>query len=188
MEIEAKFNITVDLFEKIANDLFLENEKIYKMNSIYYDTVDEFLSKNKCGLRLRRENDISVCCLKIHTKNELIREEYEVFASDIYEGIKKLDNSFLNTVDINTITESCKVNFIRHAYVYETSKFKAEFALDSGEILANNKKEPLLEMEIEYKSGDEHSFMEFINIFQNEYNLEIETKSKLLRGILLKNK
>lgn len=194
IEREIKFKITNK--EQIKNlNLNLSDKKLINMQSVYYDTTDNFLQSQKCGLRLRQENESSVCCLKIDFKAQngiFSRREYECPADTIYSGIKNLsldeaNEAILKNLLNKDLKEICRINFQRTAYLLTKPDFLAEACIDDGYFSANDKNENFLELEIEFKQGDVASFETFCSEFALENNLITEDKSKLLRGILLKN-
>ena len=64
------------------------------MQSQYFDTPDGLLRQQQGALRLRRENDRSVCCLKLRNENTpggmRAHEEYQCDAQTVQEGLRAL--------------------------------------------------------------------------------------------------
>ena len=97
MEREYKWMIPQDTLAALADFLHQEQTRLshemLHMAAIYYDTADDLVYKNGAALRIRQENDRSVCCMKRTLKKEgaqALREEYEVEAATLAEGLKKL--------------------------------------------------------------------------------------------------
>ena len=66
-----------------------------EMEAMYYDTADNLIARCHGGLRLRRENETRVVCLKLAAESGFggarkAREEYECTAPDIRTGIQNL--------------------------------------------------------------------------------------------------
>ena len=64
------------------------------MQSQYFDTLDGLLQGQQAALRLRRENNRSVCCLKLRNENTpdgmRAHEEYQCDAQTVQEGLHAL--------------------------------------------------------------------------------------------------
>ena len=60
------------------------------MESSYFDTADGLLKEHQAALRLRRENDRSVCCMKLRNTDTpdgmRAHEEYQCEAVSLQEG------------------------------------------------------------------------------------------------------
>ena len=65
MEREFKWKATAQNYIDILNDLNLSEDDAVEMLASYYDTASHWLRSRKIALRLRRENDKQMCCLKL---------------------------------------------------------------------------------------------------------------------------
>lgn len=64
------------------------------MESSYFDTADGLLKEHQAALRLRRENDRSVCCMKLRNTDTpdgmRAHEEYQCEAVSLLDGLRRL--------------------------------------------------------------------------------------------------
>lgn len=202
MEQEYKWKMpSLEVYEKIKNSAFLKKyiksqpRKIL-MKADYYDTADYFLRKNlHAALRLRCENNIKVCCLKIPCGalgNCFKRLEYEVLAANIQEGIEKLKSAGVQAgicVQLQKLKlkNICSTYFERNAYEIEiastNAKFNAELCFDFGQAIKGLKKAIISEIELEFKCGNLEFFHAWGLEFANLFNLEVQSMSKLAQAL-----
>lgn len=164
------------------------SKKCFQMSATYYDTKDGMLSSHKGGLRIRQENEQSICCLKLSMpcQNGLFqRQEFEVPAKDIQTGLTKLmqtdaPDDFCRTLLHKGVEPICQIDFTRLAFTYHFPSFSMEVALDDGFF---NKKTPFSELEAELKSGDFFDFYNFCINWQEKHHLQPQPFSKLARAM-----
>lgn len=158
------------------------------METVYYDTEDRALGKRHWTLRRRYENGVSVCTLKTPLPDGS-RGEWEAGCGDILEAIPKLCKQGgpeeLLTLTAGGVAPSCGARFTRLAKTLVLESCTVELALDSGVLLGGGREQPLCELEVEYKSGDETAALLFARLLANEFSLERETKSKVARALEL---
>jgi len=166
----------------------------YRMESLYYDTPDGLFEKQKAGLRLRRENEKSVCCLKLRNANTpdgmRAHEEYECEAPTIEAGLKLLPEQGAPRGLCGKASESplcviCEVSFTRCAVMLQEGNTVCELALDKGELRHNGKTAPFCEIEMEFIAGNEDKFHELANALSCYIPLAPEPLSKLERARIL---
>lgn len=159
-----------------------------RMETTYFDTADSALSARHMTLRLRRENDETVCTLKTPLPDGS-RGEWECHAADIGDGIRALiamgAPKILAGLTINGVFPNCGARFTRLAAQFPTADGMAELALDSGVLLGGGKEMPLCEVEIELKSGSETSAVALAQHLAAQYDLKEEPKSKFRRAMEL---
>lgn len=98
MEIEYKWElpgeaVLADLLSDATVAPMLGDARELNMHATYYDTANQDVSRMHGGLRVRRENDESVCCLKLATGGTdgcKTRREFEMAADDVIEGLRNL--------------------------------------------------------------------------------------------------
>ncbi len=180
IELEYKFAATAQALEKIAGD-FAGLRKI-EMRTVYYDTADRSLAQKRCTLRLRQENDISVCTLKTPLPDGS-RAEWECEAPSIQEGITQIPEAA--ALVQAPLAEVCGARFIRLAALVPTADGTAELALDKGVLLGGGQEIPLCEVEIEYKSGSYDATLALAQEIAARYGLTPEQKSKFARACAL---
>ena len=203
MEREYKWKLTAGSVQALAAYLHeyparLAQDTVH-MSAVYYDTAAGHVHAQGGALRIRRENDRSVCCLKRTVKKEgaqALREEYETEAADVHEGLLRLAESgaprelciFLSA---QPMQEIARTEFIRNWYLIENrdaAPFTAEFAIDVGALGISGTMEPFEELELELKSGDADAFQAFANALEQRFLLIPQPASKLARAIAVTGK
>lgn len=200
METEYKWNFPQDKCGLLHTAWIKEgitSQKIYHMAATYYDTKDKKIASMKGGFRIRQENESSICCLKL--KEECLdgfqkRQEYEVDATTIEEGLQKLGSvgapkELCAEILESEIVRICKTDYVREAYILTIEKgkkkFVAELALDAGKLLGKTESVDFAEMELEFKEGNEAEFHLYAKKLETEFQLKQEPLSKLARGMQL---
>ena len=198
MEIEYKWNLSDEkdverliMAAAAAGSATGPNE--VHMHATYYDTAKRDVYHMHGGLRIRRENAESVCCLKLTATSQgdcKTRREYEVDAADIREGLEKLPDAgapreICEQLLANGPAPTCETAFVRRAYAIAAESFAAELAIDTGELRRNGKTAPIHEIELEYESGSEDAFHAFAARLQDELGLSVQELSKLARAMAL---
>lgn len=174
---------------------FLNSDEI-SMEATYYDTEDGLVTNMHGALRIRRENDRTICCMKILTCNNGAykrREEYEVESASIIEGLKLLPSKNAPADVCREIAQSnivvlCNIKFIRTVYRIEINhkmgNCVAEFAVDSG-TLKRQKQAHFKELELEFISGSEDVFHLYATLIESLFSLLPEPRSKIARAMRL---
>ena len=110
------------------------------MESSYFDTADGLLKEHQAALRLRRENDRSVCCMKLRNTDTpdgmRAHEEYQCEAVSLLDGLRRLP-------ELGAPNDLCTVSFRRSAVLLQEGDTVCEMALDEGELRHNGKSAPL---------------------------------------------
>lgn len=165
-----------------------------QMHSEYFDTADGLLRAHDAALRMRRENDKSVCCMKRKNVNSAdgmrAHEEYECDAETITSGLAALPAhgapAYLCALAAAAPLEvTCTVAFTRTAVLLQQEDTVCELALDEGRLCRADRTAPLCEIELEFKVGDEAVFHALANELSAQLSLTPEPKSKLARAIAL---
>jgi inorganic triphosphatase YgiF len=155
-----------------------------RMETTYFDTPDGALSAHRMTLRLRKENDATVCTLKTPLPDGS-RGEWECLTTDIGDGIRALmamgAPKRLAGLTVNDVIPRCGARFTRLAAEIATTDGMAELALDSGILLGGNREIPLCEVEVELKSGSEAAAIALARELADNYGLKEENKSKFRR-------
>ena len=203
MEIEYKWDLAEDELERrVAESSRVSGNtatrEIIEMHAIYYDSVDNQVGKLHGGLRVRRENDESVCCLKLSAEGEggyRVRREYEVDADCIETGLRLLPQAGA-PADLCTELLSkelqvlCETEFTREALTIEVAgaeseAFVAELAIDSGMMRRQGREAPIHELELEYKSGSLDAFHAYAKRLEVDFGLKVQPLAKLARAMAL---
>lgn len=199
MEQEYKWMADADLCERFMQMLSAHEAcrtaQVVQMAAAYYETADGLLRRLGVALRLRRENDRSVCCMKRTLKKEgalAVREEYEVQAENVQEGLQKLPEAgaphdLCIMLSAQQLMEFARTEFVRHCYLVDLGTFTAEFAVDAGALGNHGIMQPFEEIELELKTGDAAAFRAYAERVQTEYSLTPQPLSKLARAAAVKD-
>lgn len=169
-----------------------DSAKMTEMDARYFDTADGALSAEKTALRLRRENEDCICCLKLRggevTENGLhAHAEYECKATCIAEGLAVLPErgapiELCNRLRTMKLTETCRIAFSRYTVMLRQDGASAELAFDRGRMTVNGRSMPLCEIELEYKDGPGEAFLAMGQTLMQEFRLRPQPLSKLARA------
>lgn len=158
------------------------------METVYYDTPTGALRARYWTLRRRMENGVAVCTLKTPLPDGS-RGEWEVNCDDILTAVPELCKlgapDALKDLTAGGVRESCGARFTRLAKLLDIGSCTVEIALDQGVLLGGGKEQPLCEVEVEYKSGDETAARIFAQMLAAEFHMLREPKSKVVRALEL---
>ncbi|MGI6180741.1 MAG: inorganic triphosphatase [Agathobaculum sp.] len=164
------------------------------MRSQYFDTADGLLHRHDTALRLRRENEQLVCCMKRRNVSTVAgmraHEEYECEAGSIEEGLSLLPahgapHDICALALSAPLVITCEVDFRRCAILLQQNNTVCELALDEGELRRGERTAPLCEIELELIAGDEAAFHTLASDLANHLSLIPEPQSKLARALAL---
>lgn len=198
MEIEYKWAASPAQLEALAA-VNVKARHTIQMQAIYYETPDGYLRKSGAALRVRRENDRVVCCLKMDKVLQggcTMRREFETDAADLTDGLRRLPKQgapadLCETLLRADLRELARTEFTREAllleYMTEKDICTAELALDRGALGGNGHMQPFTEAELEYKSGSEAAFHRYAEVLMQQFSLTAESRSKLARAIAIAN-
>ena len=185
-EFELKYRCTAEAFEAVCRDY--SGFTPIEMETSYYDTFDGKLQNLRWMLRRRMENGRSICTLKTPGKNDL-RGEWETECGNIMAAIPELCRDGapmeLMALAVSGLVEVCGAKLVRQALTLEIPGGTVELALDKGVFLGGGREAPLLEIEVELKSGSREATECFAREFAARYGLEPETRSKAQRAMIL---
>ena len=180
-EFELKYAAAPEILQQIRGQF--GDFSMILMETIYYDTPQRTLSAQKMTLRLRQENDISVCTLKTPLPDGS-RGEWECEAPSITAGLEKLILMGAPVI-VHAVEPVCGARFTRLCKHIPTGESSAELALDEGILLGGGKELPLCEVEVEHKSGAESATAAFAKTLAAQYGLREESMSKFQRAASL---
>ena len=195
MEQEFKWRARPEQFKALcaALNLVPNAQATIQMDATYYDTPDGLLRAHKIGLRLRRENVQSVCCMKLRNTEQdglHVHAEYECAADTLAQGLRDLPAqgapadlcAQLMQVPLIPIAH---VQFIRQPVLWAQDGFTAELSLDTGTLGSQTNQTDFCEIECEYKSGDYTAFQSACQTQAARLALAPEPLSKLARALSL---
>lgn len=206
MEIEMKYGISdKETAENIWNDAYLSSieeadtrEKVL-MKAAYFDTEDFVLSKNDIAMRVRMEGSRIVATVKwkgkskggLHTREEInvpVNDE-ACFIMPDPQIFKESDigQELIGLIGFKSLHSIMETNFVRSRFRVDNGSGIMEVSIDNGEIITDNGKAPICELEIELFSGEEDALTEVTGKVVEKYGLKPEEKSKYARGLELLN-
>ncbi len=164
-----------------------------RMVATYYDTDSRILQEQKIGLRMRMENEISVCCMKVRGESQdglHVHHEYECPAPDLHAGLRKLASIGAPADLCNSLVDAplfpiCSTEFVRTAVLLTGIHFTAELTFDLGQLSAGHNTQPFHEIEMELKSGNFDEFAAFGLAIAQEFSLKPQPLSKMARALAL---
>lgn len=165
-----------------------------KLLSIYYDTPELTLHKNKIAVRLRRAGNRWI---------QTVKTEGSVVAG-LHERPEWEQATTENTLLLHVLPDPTLQQFfadgavcaaLRPVFTTEFSRSRRllewaegdviEFSLDRGEIRAGEQTQPISEVELELKSGAPGRLFELALSLQDAISLRLENISKAERGYRL---
>lgn len=187
IELELKYRATPELLTRLRKEV-TGKEKIFHMQTTYYDTPTGQFSARHCTLRCRLENDIYICTLKTPAGG-VGRREWEVACDRIEDALGELcklgaPEDILSLAG-EGIIPICGARFTRIAKTLDLEDCVVELALDEGLLTGGGKEIPLCEVEVELKQGDWAACAAFSEKLARVYGLVPEQKSKFRRALAL---
>lgn len=195
MEIEIKLGpVEPALAAVIFDDIALlppagEEERI-RMRTTYYDDPAGSFRARKQTLRLRQENDLSVCTFKTALEG-LARLELDCQAPDIVSGAAQLSvhpdlpESAKNALLGGVFLPRCGAQFLRRARLCRVEGATFHLCLDEGQLEKGDLTVPLCEIELELVEGDVDALQRTAQLLMAAYKLPLCRKSKQQRALEL---
>ena len=156
------------------------------METTYYDTPTGAMRQRHITLRRRLENGRSVCTVKT-PKGGFGRGEWETESDSIEAAISELCKlgapEELAALASEGLISVCGARFTRLAAMADALNGTVELALDEGILFAQNRQQPLCEVEVEMKTADEQATAHFAKILAEKYALTPEARSKFRRAL-----
>ena len=178
-ELEYKFRLTRAQYSRLAEEYAPLAET--RMETAYFDTPDRALGTARKVLRQRLENGVSVVTLKTPLPDGS-RGEWEAAAPTLAQGLALLKAQGAPVPEPEGLTQICAARFTRLHRLLPIPGGFTELALDRGVLLGQREELPLLEAELELKSGSDEAIAAFAREFARRYGLEEEPKSKFARA------
>ncbi len=192
-EIELKLAVDRHFADFLAQDISnfrVSAQRIVFLGNCYYDTADGYFAKHKMGLRVREEEGQFTLTLKTDGKVNgglHIRPEYNVAltsAQPDLSQLKRFDDIVLP--DDLRLQPVFSTDFERQLWVVECGNgAEIEIALDQGEIRANERIEPICEVEFELKNGQLEDLLTFVSALSLTDGVRLSSLSKAKRGYRL---
>lgn len=198
MEQEYKWVIDEKKIKNMLNSesvsRYIINEDKIDMEATYYDDIYGTIKKMCGALRKRKQNEEYICCLKIEQKsnnNCKKRKEYKLEENNIYKALEKFPDmgapkELCEKIRKQELIQLCTLKFYRSAYKLKIKEdCILELSFDKGEMIKGEKRQDFMEMELEFKSGDENKFHTYANMLESKFDLKIQPLSKIARAMKL---
>ncbi|MDG6882455.1 Uncharacterized conserved protein [Phocoenobacter uteri] len=192
-EIELKIMIEPENIQAIQTWLATQSIVSTETNALantYYDTPALFFAKQKMGLRVRKVNQN--CEMTLKTKGEIvgglhIRPEYNLDLADEKPDFKRFNSHFnLQFPDVEYIHHSLEKVFstdvTRTCWLINYQESEIEIALDQGWVENKWGKDRICEIELELKTGDLSTLIQFLNELPMLDGMYFSALSKAERG------
>ncbi len=176
--------------ENISGDI-----KTTPMSSVYYDTPGNALSTLRWSLRIRYENGNPIVSLKTPsvdvTGYMFSRNEWQVCCADIDKALPMLvdrgaPGQILEIIGQAPLVERCHIEFVRKSAILRMHDgVVVDMAIDNGTINADDKSQPILQLELELLFGSPEALAPLSTLFTQKYKLEREVLSKYEKALRL---
>lgn len=193
MEQEYKWQAILADFDAICRAFPHSTFSTTHMLATYYDTAARTLRTQKIGLRLRQENEQSICCMKLRGEavdGLHVQQEYECAAADIAQGLDGLASHgapahVFEALQGQDLLAICATDFTRTSTILIGHDFTAELTFDKGLLISGDNQRPFTEIEMELKSGNFEEFTAFGRAITAQFHLTPQPMSKMSRALLL---
>ena len=187
IEFELKYQASAVQIEAVAA-AFPGEERLITMQTTYFDTPSRSLSARHITCRTRLENGVSVCTVKTPAPGGA-RGEWECECDSIEKAVPELcklgaPQALLQWAG-GELVPTCGARFTRQALTLELESCTVEIALDHGCLLGGGQEQPLCEVEVELKAGNDAAAVAFAESLAAKFGLKPEKKSKFRRALAL---
>ena len=198
-EIEVKFTCDAATLSRVLQADVLRASGSHQerlLRATYYDTADVRLKKARAVLRVRTtDGKDPVLCFKSMAPDQATsfqRSEIEVptpqglvdislFDSPTAKLLKRLSGT-------KPLVAQFDVDVKRQTFCVTHRQAKIEISADVGEVKSPRKTAPILELELELKSGEEASLYDLALHLAREFSLSLSFMTKSDRGFRLLGK
>ncbi len=195
MEIEIKL---APLAEEAAAAVFCDFALLpgedpgrdIRMETTYFDDPEGFFRRHRMTLRLRRENDVSICTFKT-ALDGLSRLELEAPAATIQAGARELLAQEALPGEVRTalmggrFVPVCGARFTRKTRRCAVEHTVFDLCFDQGILFCGAQSEPLCEIELELVEGDPALLQETARRLMAAYGVPLCACSKQQRALAL---
>lgn len=188
-EIELKLDITPEALETLkASGLFSGPSGTVEQRSIYFDTRDNRLEKKGFSLRIRRSGDALAQTVKAtgRASSVFARSEWEmpVMAEEpVVDSTTPLASEFGNFA--GELLSRFAVNVVRQTWEVMENKARIEVSADQGEVIAEERRLSVCELELELKEGEPIDLFRLARKIETIIPVKINVQSKAEQGYRL---
>jgi inorganic triphosphatase YgiF len=162
------------------------------LSSIYFDTPDFALAARRAGLRVRRVGRRWVQTFKCELPDgpEHRRGEWEWPVASAQLDLDVLAETpladwFAKPRNREALAPAFETRFTRASALVDHGETSIELAIDRGNVIAGERSEPILELELELKGGPVDGLYAFALDLNRAHALMPEPRSKAARGFML---
>lgn len=199
-EVEIKLAITQkqishllghELIKQYAKGELTERQCI----TLYYDTPNYDLRRYGVSLRVRYDGEQYIQCLKKKSsikKGITSRDEWETVLEDASPNFAAIPDPELRSQLLTgsfgeTLQPIFTTDFSRQLLLLQLpDDTELELVIDQGVVAVADLSEPISEIELELRNGDENSLVTFSRQLMADLGLTIEERSKASRGYVLR--
>jgi len=163
-EIELKFLLDEAAFKAAQRSDLLGGDQrraVRRLQSVYFDTAEGHLRRNRTVLRMRTYRGAHVMTLKdvgTDPTNPFIRAQIEVKSPTSEPDLALLDPTVAAEIrratDDRPLVARFSTDIRRSVQRITSNRSEIEVAFDTGTIIAGTQRETVREIELELKSGD----------------------------------
>lgn len=200
-ELELKLRLSEAAgWETLLKDDFLRQMAVEPewrqdlLQAVYYDTAGGELRKKRLTYRIRQESGQWMATVKgggTATGGLHRRQEWNVPVDGPAVDLTVFKHSpagalLAEAIGAAQLLPLCSTVFERHTlYIERAGHTGIEVAADRGEIVAGGKRSPILELELELKSGQPAEVLRLGAALVRRYPLVLESSSKYHRALVL---
>ena len=204
-EIELKFQVPEHTRQAVAAAVMTEGARRTRLQAIYFDTPDRRLASAGIAVRLRKEGPRWVQTLKAGGPHAMERLEHNVPLADIAEDalpaldLQRHGGTAAAALLARALAPGGGEPVPRPVALYRTDIWRShrthrvpdgvvELAFDEGAILAEDRRWPVCELEIELVEGSAATVIEVARHWVDRHGLWLDVRSKAERGDRLARK
>lgn len=167
------------------------------MKAVYFDTPDGILSQNDIAFRVRMEGEHFFAAIKwggrsrdgYHERREVtipVNDERHFIAPSAQIFSESEDGrSLLKLIEDRQLVNLLETRYLRRRMRIDVAGSLMEIAIDTGHIVTDAGRQPILEFEIELFAGDVDVMLALGKDLEGRYELQPEDQSKLAQGLAM---
>ena len=186
-ELELKFQLDAGAVDALA-DVFPPNEaSVSQLHAVYFDTATHAARDGGFSLRVRRKGGVFIQTLKHRAGGGLFqRDEWETEVAGLALDLALLASTPLAAaIGDETLAPVFVVEVERRLHTWIDGETEIEVSFDAGHILADGRREPVSEMELELLAGSPEALFALARALQAKAALTPAYESKADRGYRL---
>lgn len=196
-EIELKFyapDDCVDALQHILDEFSILQHEVRHLRSVYFDTAERHLRRWRMGLRIRTGDEQNVQTLKTAGRNVgglHDRPEFNIVIEGNRPELSRFEQvEWPDDIDLEILQQKLLpifvTDFVRTTWLLDLdNETLIEVALDSGQLQADGKEEPIQEIELELVKGDVAQLFVLARQLTELNGIQLVSTSKAKRGYTL---